>query len=261
MASVPAAEAARPRISSRMSLAPSRSSRAARSAPARAASASDRMTVRLAARHEPAPVGRGDHPGQVQCGIRPRAERANRRLAPAFDTCQQRPLGARGQTRRGVVDRPQQGKHPAIVRARFDRESALPWRGQHDVRLDDLGGSAASSPSRSKPARASTSASYSPRSSLASRVGTLPLMSSIDRCGWRASNCERLRIEDVPMRAPGGRCSSRLPGGGHQDVTRIGALQHRRQRQAVGQARGQVLEAVHRDVDRALQQRRPRSRA
>ncbi len=63
-------------------------------------------------------------------------------------------------------------------------------------------------PSRSTPAAARISASYSPRSSFARRVFRLPRTSTASRSGRRAPSWARLRSELVPTRAPGGSASS-----------------------------------------------------
>ena len=63
------------------------------------------------------------------------------------------------------------------------------------------------SPSRSSPAAASRVASYSPRSTFASRVWTLPRIGAMARSGRRASNCAARRGDEVPTRAPSGKAA------------------------------------------------------
>ena len=111
-------------------------------------------------------------------------------------------------------------------------------------------------PSRSRPHSASTSASTSPASSLASRVLTLPRIGTIARSGRIRSNCARRRSEAVPTRAP-----SRQAREGKRAVrpTSTSRGSSRWSTQPIAsparQHRLHVLQRMHREVDAAVEQR------
>ena len=69
-----------------------------------------------------------------------------------------------------------------VVGAHLDGERALAWRGRATARgygSEKNSVTRPVSPSRSKPAAASTTASYSPSATLRTRVSTLPLMGEV----------------------------------------------------------------------------------
>ena len=121
----------------------------------------------------------------------------------------------------------------------------------------------AASPSRRRPAAASTSASNSPASSLRSRVSTFP------RTGAnRPRHHERRKLRDAPDAARADRRSPRRGAPAppaksvradavaqHARVARILARQHRGDVESLGQHGRHVLGAVHRKVDLAREQR------
>ena len=76
-----------------------------------------------------------------------------------------------------------------------------------DLELVDLRGNVntrLSNPSRCRPAHASRMASYSPASSFARRVLTLPRRSTSSRSGRSARSCACRRSDELPTRAPCG---------------------------------------------------------
>ena len=89
-----------------------------------------------------------------------------------------------------------------------------PWAGAGS-RLPSTSEIAVPSPSRRRPAAASTTASRSASGPVAraSRVPTLPRISTIVRSGRSAFSCAARRGDPVPTRAPWGSDDSRVPGG------------------------------------------------
>ena len=112
----------------------------------------------------------------------------------------------------------------------------------------------AASPSRRRPASASTSASQPPCRSFCSRVSTLPRIS----CHLQiAAEVQQLRPPPQTARAdrrPLGQLVERRAAGRNQDVARRRPLGHRRQTQPRRCDRRQVFEAVYGQIDAAIQQ-------
>ena len=155
-----------------------------------------------------------------------------------IDRRQQR---ARSDHRRGIRRRSRPGRPPAA--SRRARAPCAP---------------AGSRPRRSRPARASRVASTSPASSLRSRVSRLPRRRRPSRRSGPARQqlgaaAQRGRADHGALRQLGD------PAGAlarDQHVARIGARQHRADRQARRQPGRQVLHRVHRKIDPAVEQRR-----
>ena len=82
----------------------------------------------------------------------------------------------------------------------------------------------------------------------------LPRTSSIADLGRYASTWARLRIDDVPMREPGGRSPSRAAGRRDQDVARVGRASTAASARPSSRRVGKILQAVDRDVDGAFQE-------
>ena len=111
-----------------------------------------------------------------------------------------------------------------------------------------------SRPSRLSPAQASTTASSRPSSAWFSRVSTFPRSVTTSRSGRRYRSCARRRGELVPTRA-GRQGVERPVTRRDQGVGNVLAHRHRRQGQPGRPLRGQVLQAVHRHVDRPVADR------
>ena len=194
----------------------------------------------------------GGHRGRERQHVAaPAAQRPDRSQAAAVQSGEERALGRRGEPRRPMIQRLEQVEQPGVVGARLDGERTLPGR-------------------RASPPLARTPRPRDPRVPAAAtrrRPGRWPrtrpgraspaawarcrARSSMTRSGRRASSCARRREDEVPMRAPGRQPGQRGPGRSSQRVSRVGALQDRRERQSVGDARREVLQAVHGQVDRA----------
>ncbi len=117
-------------------------------------------------------------------------------------------------------------------------------------------------PSRRSPADASTSASYSPASSLRRRVSTLPRMGEKRALGRTVASCAIRRTLPVPIAGASPSAATAAWRSGwrcarceHDRVARIFARQRRRHGQALGQHRRHVLRAVDREIDLAAEQR------
>ena len=116
-------------------------------------------------------------------------------------------------------------------------------------------------PRRRRPAAASTSASYSPASSLRSRVSTLPRI-GVNAAPGKAGDSWAMRLTLlVPMfgaRPRGGKRRSDVALGcrrQHEGIAGILPRQRGRDRQPVRKQRRQVLRAVYCHVDRVVEQR------
>src|SRR2546425_517785 len=95
--------------------------------------------------------------------------------------------------------------------ARISMPSA-PWPGAGITSSGSIGVPFAPSPSRSRPAMARSAASRpSCRSTLRTRVGTLPRRGTTSRSGRRKRTCATRRRLDVPTRVPAPRSISDLP--------------------------------------------------
>ncbi len=117
-------------------------------------------------------------------------------------------------------------------------------------------------PSRRMPAAARTSASYSPPSSLRSRVSTLPRIGAKRACGIAPASWATRRTLLVPTIGASSRWvrrrrQVRMPdsAGQHERIARILARQDRRHRQIRLELGGHVLGAVHREVHVLAQER------
>ena len=147
-----------------------------------------------------------------------------------------------------------------VVRAHLHRERPLPRRRHHLVDRKDLRARDLATPSRSRPAIASDDRRRTRRRRPSRmRVSTLPRISTGSMSARMALSCTARRALPVPMRAPAGRSASVAPVARDERIARIAALRHRRDHQAVGQRRRQVLHAVDGDVDLARAAARPRS--
>ena len=118
---------------------------------------------------------------------------------------------------------------PAV--AALDRERALP-----DGRQAHRPGASTArirppSPRRLSPATASTIASYSPRSSLASRVSTLPRSGRTSSPGKRLRSCASRRRLEVPTTAPARQLGEPRVAVRHERVARVLAREDRRERE------------------------------
>ena len=116
-------------------------------------------------------------------------------------------------------------------------------------------------PSRRRPAAASTSASYSPASSLRRRVSTLPRIGAKAAPAKADDSCAMRLTLLVPMLAGRPREASAARDVAlrrrrqHEGVAGIFPRQRGRDRQPVRKHRGHVLGAVHRHVDGVVEQR------
>ena len=178
---------------------------------------------------------------------------SQRHLAAAFKLAQQRAFGRR---RKHVSPHRRAARAicvVAIVAARFDSQRALPHRGKHHLRRKNSV-MRRRKPKPVTPATASTMASNSPRRHF--------------RCACphcRAGPALQVRARRAAA-APGAagcwcRCArhaATLPGcrvRGNQAIARIFALGDWRETEPVGSFRGNILHAVHREIDAPGQQR------
>ena len=80
----------------------------------------------------------------------------------------------------------------------------------------------------------------------------LPRMDSMARSGRSLRSCAERRCELVPTFAPLGSAAKR---GADDGIARVFPRRHGGEHEARGQLRGEVLEAVHRDIGAAVEQR------
>ena len=192
--------------------------------------------------HACPPVHLGEGAERHACNCRrargsPRARRARRPWSP-------RRRAAR------AAPRP-----PCASAQAFDAERALSRRRQALARRRAARGCAPARPSRFSPAAASTIASYSPRSSLARRVSTLPR----SRRDFEA----RMALDDLRLRAAGSRCRrgarrqvrEDAVSVRHESVARIFALGDRGEHEARRQLHRHVLHRMHGEIGAAVGQR------
>ena len=141
----------------------------------------------------------------TSAGRRPRAWRRRR---SATGNC--RRGAARTRARHSPPYAPPDRRAPAPPRGRLESSArhSMPMTPWPTAGSETLGSSKqpirASSPSRVRPAAASTTASSSPSSRRLSRVSTLPRNGMMSRSGREARSCARRRMLEVPSRAPRG---------------------------------------------------------
>ena len=180
----------------------------------------------------------------------------DRRLARAVERREEGALAGERQRRVAMVDRREQIAHPRIVRRGTRWRSSLARRPVENVSSGSSAAIFCSSPMRFSPAEASSVASNSPDSTLATRVGTLPRKSSMRRSGRARRSSASRRSDAEPTRAPCGKCVERSWRPSRQRIANIFALQARADHQSFGEHRLHVLRRMHREVDRCRQKRR-----
>ena len=181
----------RPRLSRAQRGSRRRRARAARRPPARRAPpGSRRRALAFDARDAPA-VGRGHQRAQPQPRALQLGVRAQRNRAAAAERPAHRALGAHAGRGRGVAAAARAGAARPRAPARHSMPSAAwPGAGRLSSGVRAGCGCARRGPGASGPAAASMIASYSPRSSLARRVSTLPRrVAQLRGRGWRAAIC------------------------------------------------------------------------
>ena len=183
----------------------------ARSTGARAADPGDRARrrSRRPAAGDPRPLGAGDERPAVRRRRRPID--ADRRPAAAAGPVEQRALRLDGDARRRIVEQPD-GRDRPRRRRRAPGGRASPGRARTGpASAGRMSSMRSARPRRVRPATARTSASLSPRSSLARRVSTLPWSGWMPRSGRTARRNATRRGLSVPTRAPVGSVASVVP--------------------------------------------------
>ena len=196
-------------------------------------------------------AGRG-HPHRqraVAWTARPRAPTARRRPRPRpprparRSARSSRPRGwparrARPRRRRGWRGRRARPARPARSSSARHSTASAPCPGAGSICSGSSTSVTSSSrPIRASPARARSTASYSPERTLPIRVSTLPRTPTTSKPRPRACSCATRRGEPVPTRAAGRQLAEGEPVAGHDDVARVLAQGYGGQRDPVGARR------------------------
>ena len=237
-----------------MSAAPRRSSSSARLTPADAASASVRTTVWLPPRTIRCPSMEATTPSRFSAS----PVQVPRAPTGAWQPPSTRARIARsaicGQAGRRMIERLEEGDHAVVAGARFDRKRALSGSRHDDVGFEDFGDPGVEAQSLQPRAGEDEGVVVAPvefrqsRGDVAAHVEHLQIRPPREQLRPAA---RRRRADARAGRQPG----QTRAGGRHQGVTGIGTLEDCRQREAVGDTRGQVLQAVDCDVDGRVLQR------
>ena len=176
---------------------------------------------------------------------------ADGNLASSAEGREQRALGSHGCASGRVIQFVNQELGWAAVVARFDRQRALPDGGTHDLDRDQL----ANAIRPAKPAQSGRG--KHDRVVLAFVELAQSRVHITAQCFRDQAAAERMKLRRAAKRTGSDfraalKLGERSPD---QSVARIFALRNRRKRQARRQLGGNVLQAVHGDVDRASEQR------